>query len=444
MSTQVVVLGAGYAGAGAVKRLEREFGDAVELTWVSEQDYHLVLHEVHRVVRDPRVESKVAIPVTEVKRPSTAFVRGRVVDVDVDERTVHLEDGGAVDYDYLLVCVGTATAFYGIEGLREHSLTLKSLDDAREIHQRVSAAAAAASRSDPAEVLVGGAGLSGIQTAAEVAEYRDEHRAPIEVTLVEGLDDVFPGNDPEVQGALRKRLAELDVEILTGEFISKVDDRAVYLGGAEEEVGGDADAAEAVADGEGDAAGEAAGGDSDVEPEAEAEADGGRPSVDFSRPDVLSYDVLVWTGGITGQDAACTVGVDKDDRSHRLFAGSDFRTSDDRVFAVGDTALVEQPGDTVAPPTAQAAWQAAAVAGLNVANAVRGRPLERWTYEDRGTLVSVGDRAVAHDVTLPVVGDVPINTFGGPAAKALKKAVACRWIRDVSSLRRAVDAWTDM
>jgi NADH dehydrogenase len=451
MSTQVVVLGAGYAGAGAVKRLERELGDDVELTWVSEQDYHLVLHEVHRVVRDPRVESKVAIPVTEIKRPSTAFVRGRAVGVDVDERTVDLDGGGSLDYDYLLVCVGTATAFYGIEGLREHSLTLKSLDDAREIHQRVSEAAAAASRSDPAEVLVGGAGLSGIQTAAEVAEYRDEHRAPIEVTLVEGLDDVFPGNDPEVQGALRKRLEELDVEILTGEFVSKVDDRAVYLGGAEEEVGDDADGTGAVADGEGDTNGEAvADGQDDAEPETEAEAepgaeaDGGRPALDPSHPGVLPYDVLVWTGGITGQDAACTVDVDKDERSHRLFAGSDFRTSDDRVFAVGDTALVEQPGDAVAPPTAQAAWQAAEVAGKNVASAVRGRPLERWTYEDGGTLVSVGETAVAHDVTLPVVGDVPINTFGGPAAKALKKAVACRWINDVSSLRRAVEAWGDM
>ena len=119
MSTQVVVLGAGYAGAGAVKRLERELGDDVELTWVSEQDYHLVLHEVHRVVRDPRVESKVAIPVTEIKRPSTAFVRGRAVEVDVDERTVALDGGGSLDYDYLLVCVGTATEANRIEGLRE-------------------------------------------------------------------------------------------------------------------------------------------------------------------------------------------------------------------------------------------------------------------------------------------------------------------------------------
>jgi len=444
MTTQVVVIGAGYAGAGSVKRLERELDGAAELTWISEQDYHLVLHEVHRCIRDPAIESKVAIPVTEVKEPSTSFVRDSVVDVDVDERQVHLEDGEPVDYDYLLVCIGTQTAFYGIDGLREHSYTLKGLDDAREIHAAVREAADAASRSDPAKVVVGGAGLSGIQAAGEIAEYRDEHRAPIDIRLVEGLDEVFPGNDPEVQGAIRKRLLENDIEILTGDFISKVDEHAVYLAGAEETVyGGDAEA-----DG-----GEADEADAEADDEVvEAEADGGEvapdvadtPAIDYSNEHILDYDVLVWTGGITGQDAAAGIEVEQDERSHRLKAGSDFTTSDDRVFAIGDSALVEQPGEQVAPPTAQAAWQAADVAGRNVARAIRGQPLRSWVYDDKGTLISVGEQAIAHDVTLPGGVDVPMNTFGGPAAVALKKGVACRWIKDVSSLRRALDAWGDM
>jgi NADH dehydrogenase len=470
MTTQVVVLGAGYAGTGAVKRLERELDGAAELTWISEHDYHLVLHEVHRCIRDPEVESKVAIPITEVKSPSTAFVRDRVVDVDVDDRTVHTESGEAIDYDYLLVCVGTRTAFYGIDGLQEHSYTLKGLDDAREIHDAVEAASRSATRTDPARIVVGGAGLSGIQAAGEIAEYRDEHRAPIEIQLVEGLDEVFPGNDPEVQGAIRKRLQDRDVEILTGDFISKVDDRAIYLAGAEETVYGDL--GETAADGgEADAetAGDVGGSDADEEAstpavEAEAEADGGEveaepgdagasgsdaepepePEIDFSNEHILPYDVLVWTGGITGQEVASSVEVEQDERSHRLNAGADFTTSDDRVFALGDSALVEQHGEQVAPPTAQAAWQAADVAGENVARAIRGQPLRSWSYDDKGTLVSVGETAIAHDVTLPGGIEVPMNTFGGPAAVALKKGVACRWIRDVSSIRRAVDAWSDM
>jgi NADH dehydrogenase len=396
MSTQVVVVGAGYAGAGAIKRLEDELDAGVDLTWISENDYHLVLHEVHRCIREPSVESKVAIPVDDIKSPSTEFVEGRVTDVDVDERVVELEDD-EIEYDYLLLGVGSSTAFFGIDGLQEHAHELKGLDDARAIHADVEAAAEAASRDDPAQVVVGGAGLSGIQTAGEIAEYRDEHNAPIEISLVEGLDEVFPGNDSELQGALRRRLEALDIDILTGEFISQADEDAVYLGGGEDDPGAE-----------------------------------------------LAYDVLIWTGGITGHEEVHGVDVAQDERSHRINAEADFQTSDERVFAVGDAALVDQGEDAVAPPTAQAAWQAAEVAGENVARAVEGRPLKTWRHDDKGTVVSVGDDAVAHGVKLPGVGKLPINVFGGPAARTLKKAIAARWIKDVSSPRNALDAWESM
>lgn len=396
MKDRVVVLGAGYAGAGAVKRFEAVAPDDAELVWVSEHDYHLVLHEVHRVIRRPRVESKVTIPVSEVKSDDTEFVQGLVTGIDVDDRVVELADGEPVAYDYLLVALGSATAFYGIDGLEEHALTLKGLEDARAIHDAVRTAAGEADRSDPARILVGGAGLSGIQAAGEVAEWRDDNNAPVEIELVEGLDEVFPGNPEPLQRALRKRLVERDVEIRCGDFICSVDESTVTLG------------------------------EDEADPAAE-----------------LGYDVLVWTGGICGQPELSDVPLDADDRSGRLHADTDFGTSDDRVFAVGDTALIEG-SDGAATPTAQAAWDAAEVAGRNLAHAVEGEPLETWTYVDKGTLVSVGEDAVAHDVAVPGVAPFLPKTFGGAPAKALKKTVACRWIADVASLSRAKRAWGDM
>jgi NADH dehydrogenase len=392
MTSQVVVLGSGYAGAGAVTRFEEVADGNAELTWISEHDYHLVLHEAHRVIRDTSVASKISIPVDEIKSPGTTFRQDRVTGVDIDERNVHLEEGEPVSYDYLLVALGSRTAFYGIEGLQEYSHTLKSLDDARDIHGDVADAAAGATRDEPAQVVVGGAGLSGIQSAGEVAEYRDEHRAPIDVTLVEGLDEVFPGNDPELQGALRKRLEAAGIDIMCGEFVSKVDEDTIYVGGGEEE-----------------------------------------------DPAELDYDVFLWTGGITGQDELADAEVDKDDRSNRVYADRDFQTSDERVFAIGDSALIEQGPEEFAPPTAQAAWQAAEVAGENLFRAAEGQSLRTWTYDDKGTLVSIGDDAVAHGVD-----PLPVNTFGGIGAELLKKAVAARWIADVSSVGRAIDAWSDM
>jgi len=388
MTDDVVVLGSGYAGAGAIKRLESELDGEADLTWISDVDHHLVLHESHRCIRNPDIKEKITFDVSEIKSPATRFVQSRVEAIDTDERVLTLADDSTVEYDYLLVGIGSKTAFFGIDGLEEHSLTLKNLADALEIHDAVTEAASEASRNDPAQVIVGGAGLSGIQSAGEIAEFRDKHRAPIDIHLVEGLDNVFPNNDPVVQAKLKKLLEERDVEIHTGEFIGEVDDETVYVGEETE----------------------------------------------------LDYDVLLWTGGITGQDAAETADVDKDERSNRIEAASNFQTSDERIFALGDAALVDQPRqDTPAPPTAQAAWQAAEVAGENIAHAIRGEPLKEWEHDDKGTLISVGSKAVAHDVK-----GLPIDTFGGPAAKALKKTVAARWINTVTGFGDAAKAFPDM
>ncbi|KAB7513010.1 NAD(P)/FAD-dependent oxidoreductase [Halosegnis rubeus] len=390
MTDDIVVLGSGYAGTGAVKRLEDELDGEADLTWISDVDHHLVLHESHRVIRDPSVRDKVTFDCESLKAPSTRFINERVDALDTDERTIELADGSTVDYDYVLVAFGSQTAFFGIDGLREHSLTLKSLDDALEIHDAVKDAAAEATTDDPAHVVVGGAGLSGIQSAGEIAQFRDRHRAPIDISLVEGLDNVFPNNDPVVQAKLTKLLEAADIDVLTGEFIGEVDEETVYVG-------------------------------DDTE---------------------LDYDVLLWTGGITGQDAAQTVDVEQDERSHRINSEHDFTTSDERVFAIGDAALIDQPGDeNPAPPTAQAAWQAAEVAGLNLARTVRGQPLETWQHEDKGTLISVGDDAVAHNVV--GVNEV-VETFGGLPAELLKKTVAARWINDVAGLGAAARAFPDM
>ncbi|EMA29574.1 NADH dehydrogenase [Haloarcula japonica DSM 6131] len=380
------------------------------------------MHESHRCIRDPSVQENIAIPVHEIKQPSTEFIQDEVVGIDTDAQEVNLADSDTVEYDYLLVGLGSQTAFFGIEGLEEYALTLKSLDDALDIHDKVQQAAREASTNDPAQVVIGGAGLSGIQTAGEVAEFRDEHNAPIDIHLVEGLDQVLPNSDPELQGALRKRLEAADVNIKCGEFIGEVDEETVYIGDEDELALRKRLEAADVNIKCGEFIGE-------VDEE----------TVYIGDEDELDYDVLVWTGGITGRDCMQDVALDKDERNHRVHAEGNFRTDDERVFAIGDSALIDQPGDQPAPPTAQAAWQAAEVAGENLARAARGQPLKTWTHKDKGTVVSVGEKAVAHDVM-----NMPIETFGGMPAKLLKKAIAARWINDVTGVGRAAKAWPDM
>jgi len=385
MTVKVVVLGAGYAGAGAIGPLEDELVGA-ELTWISDGDSHLVLHEAHRAIRDPSVQEKITVPVSEIKSPSTNFIEAEVTGVDTESQTVELDGPDTVEYDYLLVGLGSSTAFYGIPGMDDHALTLKTLEDALEIHQQVRDAAQQATREEPAQVVVGGAGLSGIQSAGEIAEFRDRHNAPLEIYLIEALEEIFPPGSPDLQAKLRGELEDAGVQILTDDPIT------------------------------------------------EAEAD----VIHFDERDSLEHDVFLWTGGVTGREAFDDTGLENE--HNRITAESTFQTSEDTVFAIGDSAIIDQDGES-APPTAQAAWTAAPVAARNIANAINGRALETWTYEDKGTLISIGDDAVAHDVTIPPGLSLPVNTFGSVPAELLKKATAARWIATITSWSRAMKAW---
>jgi NADH dehydrogenase len=406
MTVEIVVLGAGYGGAAAIDSLEGELGDNedVSLTWISNEDYHFLLHESHRLIHEASVREEITVPIEEIIAEETNFVQGEVTDIDVDDRTIGLAADSSVEYDLLVVCLGSKTAFFGIDGLEEHALTLKSLEDAMAISERIRAAADDATEEEPAQVLVGGAGLTGIQTAGEIAAYRSEADAPIDVYLIERSETIFPGHDHEFQGAIRNKLEDHDVDIRTNTVISAVDDSTVELESGDE----------------------------------------------------MDYDVLIWAGGITGQDALGLADLPKD--HNRVYTGATLETDDDRVFALGDTALMDQDEQesplseeaiwqaivdpdvgNQAPPTAEAAMEAGEVLGENVARKLRGEELIHWTYTDKGTLVSVGDEAIAHGVL-----GVPINTFSGPAARTLKRAISARWLAKISGPRRVLRAWSDM
>ncbi|MFW6436901.1 MAG: NAD(P)/FAD-dependent oxidoreductase [Halococcoides sp.] len=384
MTATVVVLGAGYAGVSAIDRLESVAPDDCEIVWVSESSEHLVLHEVHRCIRDPTVAESITVPVETIAGPKTRFREARVTAIESGDSRVCCADGSTIEYDTAIVALGSQTATYDIPGVLEHGHTLKSLDDALGIHDAIREATSA---TETASVVIGGAGLTGVQAAGEVAALADRLTASIDVTILEGLDRVYPAGDRDLGRRLREELEGAGVTVRTGSFVDRVAADRITL-------------------------------DDD---------------------DQIDADVFVWTGGIRGQDAMRDSDLTVDSNSYRIHTARDFRTSDASVFAVGDAAAIDGPDGEPIPPTAEAAWGAGEAVADNVVRAMEGRPLEEWAYADKGTVASIGDDAVAHDV----VG-VPVETFGGPAARTLKKAIAARWLSSIDSPVSAARAWRSM
>jgi NADH dehydrogenase len=368
----IAVLGAGYAGVTVARRLERALPTDVEIVVVDDSGEHLVRHEVHRLIRRPDFVEDITVPLGELFDRATV-VTDRVTRVDADGNRVELASGDPVEYDYAAVCLGAETAFYDLPGVEEHALPLRDTEHANTLR----AEALDLIDAGGGRVVVGGAGLSGVQVAGELAALAREEDASdrVEVVLTEMRESVAPGFPAAFQGAVREELETEGVDVRTG----------VTIEGA--------DAAEVT-----------------------------------TEDRAIPHDLFVWTGGIAGPGPLA---------GERPQVRSDLRQGDS-TFVVGDAArVVDREGEAV-PASAQAALAEAKVAAANIADLVdhernggRFEPrLGAVSFSPKGWVVSVGDGTVA------TVGGTVLR---GRAALAAKATSGVGHLSSIGATSRAIE-----
>src|SRR5690349_16965322 len=135
-SRPVVVVGAGFAGLHAVRRLGRA---GVRTIWVDARNYHCFLPLVYQVAIAGLEPQEIAYPARSIVRhfPSVDFCLARIVGGDPDARTLHTAMGETVPYSYLVVATGGSAEGFGIPGALEHTFRLYTLEDARALRNRL-------------------------------------------------------------------------------------------------------------------------------------------------------------------------------------------------------------------------------------------------------------------------------------------------------------------
>lgn len=383
---KVVVIGSGYAGVSAIQELEKRNSGNLDIEWVSDVDHHLVLHESHRCISNPATQQKIRIPIQDIKSEETKFTQARVEAIRNEDDRIELSNGESVDYDYLVVSVGSKTSFFGIDGLEENALTLKSLEDALEINNQL---LDAQRKEDEPKVVIGGGGLTGIQIAGEVKELQNNVEGKFDTHIIEGMDSIYPGNSDKVQRMLRSKLLSKNVQIHTGNFVEQVDSESVEL-------------------------------------------DNGNK---------IDYDVLIWAGGIEGQECNVQSNLEVESRSNRIKTRKTLQSyTESNVFVTGDAGYIDYDNGDSVPPKAQAAWDSGEVIARNVTNHMKAKSLDEFNYNDQGTVISIGEDAVAHGLDpIPLV-----NTLEGKPAVALKKSISSQWISSVTNPKKGMQAWSKM
>jgi NADH:ubiquinone reductase (H+-translocating) len=388
---EIVVAGAGYAGLHVALRLTAKLRNnpGAKLTLVDRHDYHQVLTELPRVAGGTRAADAVRIPLQDLLAKRVRFIRTEISGFDLADRRL-LTEVGPIRWRRLVLALGSRPNDFAIPGLAQRALSLYSANDA----ERVWAAAMttlmdAAAASDPerqrrlATVVVGGGGATGVELAGELAEMLPEEAsrhglAPDRpaVWLVEAGPSILAGSSPQLINKASRILSDLGVHVRTNAAIAAATEEGFRLKDGQLVEGG----------------------------------------------------AFVWAGGVKAPELVADSGLPTG-HNGRVKVDQYLRALDHpEIYVAGDLASVVDPrSGHVLPPLAQVALEEGETVARNLDAELKDRPLEEFTFHDKGFVVSVGTRRG--------VADIAGITSGGQLAHLLKDAIEWEYRQSVSHLR---------
>jgi NADH:ubiquinone reductase (H+-translocating) len=356
----VVIVGAGFGGLELVKHLA---GAPVRITVVDRRNHHLFQPLLYQVATSSLATSEIAWPIRHLlrKRKDVTTLLGAVAGVDVAAREVLLEDGGALGFDTLVLATGVRHAYFGHDEWERFAPGLKTLEDATTMRRRILTAFERAEReSDPARraalltVVIIGGGPTGVELAGTIAELahetlREDFRRidtrKTRVVLIEAGERVLPGFAEDLARYAHEALERLGVTIELGRPVTQCTAKGVVFGDQH-----------------------------------------------------LAAEAILWAAGVQASPAAQWLGTPAD-RAGRIVVQPDLSVpGHPNVFAIGDTAAVNDSSGNPVPGIAPAAKQQ----GAYVAAFIRARlaglsPAGAFHYRHSGSLATIGKRAAIID-----------------------------------------------
>lgn len=389
MSKKIIILGAGYGGVlTALTFRKYATKEDAEVTVVNQFPTHQIITELHRLAGGTISEQAVSFPLEKIFKGKEIDLKiAKVTEINPDNKFVKLDDGSSLSFDVLVVALGSQTGYFGIPGLEENSMVLKSVNDANHINAHIeSKIKAYAETKDPADgtIVIGGGGLTGIELVGEiidnmpkVAEKYGVDFSEFNVKLVEAGPKILPVLPDTLIERATESLAKRGVEFLTGLPVTAVDGNKISL-----------------KDGQ-----------------------------------VIEANTFVWTGGVAALPVVAESGLEVN-RGKATINEYLQSTSHPDVFVVGDSSVLipEEGARPLYAPTAQVAWQMGETAGYNLFANLKGQPMREFSAVNSGTLASLGRKD-----GVATVGANNTQLKGLPAS-LMKEASNIRYLSHIKAL----------
>jgi NADH dehydrogenase len=352
MLPHVVVVGAGFGGLTATRRLARL---PVRVTLLDRHNYHTFTPLLYQVATAELEPDEIAKPVRSIlrRRPNVRFRVATVKTVDLAARVVRT-DAGDIGYDYLVLAAGSTNNHFGVPGVAEGATGLKDVEEALALRNQIlSRFEAAAWERDPGRratlltfVVVGG-GPTGVEFAGALAEliahvlpqdYRDQSLTDARVLLLEATDHLLAPFALPLQRKALRALQARGVEVRFNCAVERLEGEILRLRGGEQ----------------------------------------------------IRAATVMWAAGVRAEDLAGTLPVERL-RGGRVAVGPSLQLEGHpEVYVIGDMAAGRDDRGELLPQLAPVAIQAADSTARNIARGLAGEPPVPFRYRDRGIMATVG------------------------------------------------------
>ncbi|MCV0430758.1 NAD(P)/FAD-dependent oxidoreductase [Nitrosopumilus sp.] len=372
---KIVILGGGFAGVECARQLESEFGDdpEIELVMVSEDNFLLFTPMLPQVASGMIETRHIVLPIRTVCK-KTKFYEGRVKNIDPYGKLVTLWGTGdkrsiSIHYDFLVVALGSETNFFGMADVEKNAYTMKTLNDAVMLRNRViDMLEQAENETNPIlrksflNFVVVGGGFAGIETAGELMDllldarkhYPTIHKEDLKVIVLEALGMILPGFNEKLADFAKDKLVERGIDIRLKTAVTSFDGNEVTTKSLDENP---------------------------------------RDSIDTSKVDSIITKTLIWTAGVTPVNTIKR-SMFKTEKG-KVIVNDYLEVADfPGVFAIGDCALhIDPETKRPLPPTAQIAEAQAKIAAKNLVSLIKNSEKEKFVYHSKGQMAIIGKRS---------------------------------------------------
>jgi NADH dehydrogenase len=357
---KVVIIGGGYAGIYALRELVKNKN--IKITLIDTHTFHNLQPEVYDLIANKSNIADVTIDLTTLcmglKHPYLEYKNLKVTQIDSQKKKIYTEEKESVEFDYLIMAAGTRTYFpHVIPGLN-NAHDIKKLNWAvyfkqsfeNQLFKKIQDEA---KKCDDTHIVVVGAGLSGVEIAAEMA-YNSKMFFKrgnftcdnLKISLISSADTILPGLDSKLVAFSHERLKSLGINVITNTKLQRCEDDLAY----------------------------------------------------FTNGTKIDHSFLIFTGGVEASKITSELDVEKNQKG-QIIVNEYMQTSKyENIFAIGDAAQIKNRKDEIMPPNVTIARISGINAGKNILNLINKKKLVRANPKLEGILIALGGKYAAGSI----------------------------------------------